>query len=431
MSPSFYGLLDDALAEIRLRGANYPSAFPIHVAQHELVSRYREHPLCSRFSAEALSGALASGFDYLGRWQRIVLREDSADDPVARFVGDSIIDAFCAEERQLALQPYRGPERAIARVRAEDYTERSTPAGVRYYVRNRGRCPLVLINATGTPITIWSRFLADAEHDLKVIVPQRRGTDPLVGGARQRTDIATEAADLESILDAESIEQVVVLGWCNGANLAVDLANRRTAQVSALVLLGPMFKGIKSVAASSSSFERDLQPLLDAVRDKSELAPMLSKAIVQRTTPPDWARSTAPPPARAKLLFALPAKALACEMLAPIADPESLLNTAHRVASDQSYPMDAALANLRVRTMIVQGSDDSVVSNQLARAAVDTMCRNAVVTVVLSGSGHYIQHLQYPYFRWLLHEFLDARRAPPQTARAWVQCRVGAMGHNG
>jgi pimeloyl-ACP methyl ester carboxylesterase len=160
------------------------------------------------------------------------------------------------------------------------------------------------------------------------------------------------------------------------------------------------------------------------VRENGALAPMLSKAIAQRTaSAPDWALSTAAPPARAKALFALPAKAFACAMMAPLADPESLVNTAHRVASDERYPMDDALAKLRVRTMVVLGSDDIVVSNQLTGAAVETMCRNPIVTVMLSGSGHYIQHLQYPYFRWLLQEFLGDERCPPPTARVCVQFR--------
>ena len=38
----------------------------------------------------------------------------------------------------------------------------------------------------------------------------------------------------------------------------------------------------------------------------------------------------------------------------------------------------------------------------------------------MSGAGHYIHDLQYPYFRWILGEWLAVHSAPTSTARVRV-----------
>jgi pimeloyl-ACP methyl ester carboxylesterase len=83
--------------------------------------------------------------------------------------------------------------------------------------------------------------------------------------------------------------------------------------------------------------------------------------------------------------------------------------------------MNEALKKLKVRTMVVMGSDDSIVSNELVLWAMKELCRNPVTKVVLGGSGHYIQDLQYHYFRWLLTEFLVNHQSPRRTARISVE----------
>jgi hypothetical protein len=71
--------------------------------------------------------------------------------------------------------------------------------------------------------------------------------------------------------------------------------------------------------------------------------------------------------------------------------------------------------------MVIMGSDDNIVSNDLFSSAIKQMCRNCMPKVVLQGSGHYIHDLQYHYFRWLLNEFLEKQQSPRQTARVWVE----------
>jgi pimeloyl-ACP methyl ester carboxylesterase len=83
--------------------------------------------------------------------------------------------------------------------------------------------------------------------------------------------------------------------------------------------------------------------------------------------------------------------------------------------------MAEALGRLNTRTLVIMGSDDNIVSNALVRLAMNQLCQSVIMNVVLEGGGHYIQDLQYHYFRWLLTEFLQKRRSPTRTARVSVE----------
>src|SRR5689334_20122034 len=301
MHSRFYKLLDSTLAEVCRREPTYISSFPMGVSHAaKMAFAYRQHPLCNKFHPETLEQVLIEGLAYFRKSWTKSQGASNGDDPVTHFLCDSIIDAFCADQGLLTLEPHRDFNRSASEIFAQEYTQRQTREGVWYYVRNRGRHPLLLINATGAPIAIWRYFLEDSTHDFKIIVPRRRGSDLFQGGLQHDVDIRTESMDLASVLDSELLEETAVVAWCNGARVAIDLATQRPRQISSLVLVGPMLKGIRGVKPNLSGFERDLQPLLDAVTKKASLAPFLSKTIAQQPQSPDWGRLASVPPNRAR-----------------------------------------------------------------------------------------------------------------------------------
>jgi len=431
MNSKFCKLLDNTLAEVCRREPAYPSFFPISPPRAtNMAFAYRQQALCNQVPLESLEGALNEGFAYFSRWWAEAKQPATGDDPLTHLLCDSIIDAFCAEQGLLGLEPHHDSNCSIAEVFAQKYSQRQTRGGLGYYVRNEGSDPLLLINATGTPISIWRHFLADSTHNFKIIVPRRRGGDLFRGALQQHVDIRAESADFISILESESLQETAVLAWCNGARVAIDLATCGATRISSLVLVGPMLKGIRGIAPSPSNFERDLQPLLDAVAKEESLAPYLSKTIADQPQAPDWSRMVNSPEARTRALFGLSAKEHACGITACLTEPASFINIARRVVSDEDYPMAQALAKLAARTMVIQGSHDQVVSNELVSSAIKKLCGNPVTKVVLAGSGHYIHDLQYHYFRLLLKEFLSNHQAPPRTARLSVE-EVNGVNANG
>lgn len=416
----FYRLLDNAIAEVHRREPNYRSLFPISVLPEQMIARYERHPYSGKFAAEVIRGVLTRGFEHINKVWTQSEKVVGVADPIAQFLGDSIIDAFYADQGLLSLEPYSYSGPSVQEILSRAYSERQTAAGVHYYVRTEGTRPLLLINPTGTPVTLWKHFLGDSAHDFKVILPHRRGTNLFSGGLQEDVDVQTESADLALILDSELASQVDVIAWCNGAKVALELVSARSHQISSMVLIGPMLKGVRGVAPAPSAFELNLQPLLNAVMKRPALAPVYSKAISQ-TTIPDWSRLRDDPVSRAQALFVLPARDHACDMIAPLTDPVSFVNIARRVASDETYPTAEALRNLKTRSMVILGSDDNVVSNALIMAALKHLCDTMVLSVIVQSSGHYVHDLQYHYFRWLLTEFLQNHKRPSASARVFVE----------
>jgi pimeloyl-ACP methyl ester carboxylesterase len=292
MGMKFYGLVDEMLSEVHRREPDYLSRFPIGISDDvsEIAAKYAWHPLLAAYPTAAIEQAIAAGLAHIAKSSPTARRASGEDDPLTGWLCDGIVDAFRADQGAVALEPCPPPETSVAAIFSAGYSERRTPAGARYFVRNGGGRPLLVISATGTPPEIWRRFLGDPSHGFKIIVPDRQGGDLFTGGLQRDVDLSTESETLASVLDAEAIDRANLLAWCNGARLALDLAGRRPDRISAVVLLTPMLKGIHGVEPNPSPFERDLQPLLDAAARQTSMAPFLAKTIAQQAQSPDWSR---------------------------------------------------------------------------------------------------------------------------------------------
>src|SRR5438270_11189369 len=73
----------------------------------------------------------------------------------------SATDAEAAECGAVSLAPSVSPKKPIEHVLRDNYEERKLKSGARYFVRRRGRQPLVVINASGVPAGLWIHLLAD------------------------------------------------------------------------------------------------------------------------------------------------------------------------------------------------------------------------------------------------------------------------------
>jgi pimeloyl-ACP methyl ester carboxylesterase len=419
MDSVFYGLLDAALSEIRCRAPGYLSRFPLAMPRNanDLAVHYASQQACAGESVGSLEEAILAGFAYfVNSTSGGSQQTRGADDPLAEYMCQSVVDAFRAKRGTLPLHPCRHTRESPYEIFARSYDERRTPSGVRYFLRSgcSGRW-LLLVNATGTPLEIWSRFLGDTEHDFGIIVPERRGGDLFAGGLQRHVELDTECEDLGAILDAEEVGQVDLLAWCNGATLATALAIKLPGRISSVVLLTPMFKGVDGIAPDPSPFERDLQPILDTVRNRSDLAPFLAETIAQQAQLPDWTRLL-DPSNRVQVLLGMPPADLAKQLLTPMSDGESLINVSQRVATDEAYPLQVGLSELCIPVFLIMGSHDRVINNAYA-SAVLRMTRGPVLEASVNAGGHYIQDLQYPYFRLLLTEFLGKVRPLSTMAR--------------
>ncbi len=417
-------LVERALDEVRRREpgylARFPLAFPLVSQQAE---RYRQHPRFARYDAAEIAEALVAGIARFAAHGACV-REAAGDaaDPLAGLLLDSIVDAAAAERGDFRLDP-RLPRsgRPVAEILTDGYDERRTPAGTRYFIGRQGDRPLVLVNACGIPLAVWSKLLGDRSHGLRIIVVESRTADIIDGGMRAYADLTVDADDLAAALDHAAVDRVDVLGWCSGGKLAIELANRRPERIRSLVLLSITLRGIRGVERQPNAFEDNMGQIFSVVSQRPAMARIFAKNFQQQEQAQfvDWDGLADDPARRAATLFGMPAKEHASALIAPMLQPDFLANYGRRMTFDEAYPIDEVLSRLNLPVLAISGDHDTVVDNALTCKGL-TRWGPPAVHARVKGSGHYVHDLQYPYFRSILTEFL-AGREPAGSARVEVE----------
>jgi pimeloyl-ACP methyl ester carboxylesterase len=144
---------------------------------------------------------------------------------------------------------------------------RNGPIVVNYDVRGAGPAAL-LFNHTSSSNLSWSeRFLESLAEELTVVTPDYRGTG-LSSPASEQFSLADLAADGIVVLDAEGIDEALIIGASMGGAVAQEFALNFPDRVSALVLLGT-FAGNKQLVHPDSSVIELLERAL-AIKSKIE-----------------------------------------------------------------------------------------------------------------------------------------------------------------
>ena len=331
------------------------------------------------------------------------------EEPASGIIFASILDAIAAENEMLPMRAASTTRHSTEQILADGYDERQTATGKKYVIRRRGEQPLVLVNALGIPLKIWNRLLADPSDQFRIIVVENRCGDLFSGGMNSDVPLMQHAEDIAEVFASEHLDGVHILGWCNGGRIAIELANRCRSNVRSLTLLSPTLRSAGQKSQPGSLFEDRLEQIFTTVKKTPALAAPLVNMISRFSQPPDWDALASDASARAKALFALPALEIASAFLIPMSTPFFLLNYAKRTAADEAYPTKEtvhSLAQSDLPALLITGSHDSMVSNRETCAVLESAGLNGI-HVEVSGAGHYIQDLQYPYLSWLLKSFIE------------------------
>jgi pimeloyl-ACP methyl ester carboxylesterase len=409
MSALIPPLFNDALAELNRREPQYLARFGIAFSEEDPESGVARRGL--RWSREDLVGAVADILKQVNGKSLRITRTGGPDDPVATLLLNSARDALAAAEGTLDLRPAPIISEPLAQLLQRAFDLRVTASGRRYFVRRTGNTPLLLINALGVPLTVWSRLLSDDLPEFQIIVVENRCGDVVAGGMHSDVPLTQHASDLTEVLDCEGIIGVHLLAWCNGGRIGIEIARQDPSRVRSLILVSTTFKGVQGVPYGTGPFEDGLQQIFNNVLRKPMLAEPLVSLISRYAQAPDWDALSGDPVKRTGALFALPALEHATALLAPMKSADFLINYARRTAADERYPLAEALQSVRsagVPMLMILGEHDNIVSNKSIRAAL-TLHTGPISEIVVQGAGHYIHDLQYPYFRWALQQFTQLR----------------------
>ena len=374
----FYDLLSNALSEILSRDVEYFGRFPMRVASlRSQLERYEAMALFRGWLSPRAMEAMTDGLQYLKRQGAVVIETDADNDALGQMMLDSTMDALAAAENRLSLRPCPQLRIPLAEVLSSLYDMHSPRGGPRYFIRRTGTVPLVLVNAVGLPLEIWSRFLGDSTHPFRILVVESRCSDLVRGGMVGDADLSDDSAGIAAALERESLERADVVAWCNGGRVAIDLATRFASRVRSLILLSTTMMGFQGLDMKCSSFEEILNTVFQSVSRRSALASFFAEIL--RPDPALYWRGIADDGVSpAATLYRLPAGEQLHALYAPVSQGDSLIKYGRRAHSDASYPINEALRRLEQPTLLITGDHDDIVNNQLTIAALEKSGRSFV-----------------------------------------------------
>ncbi|HTI66912.1 MAG TPA: alpha/beta fold hydrolase [Caulobacteraceae bacterium] len=395
-------ILQDALSEITLRDPTFLErqsvGFPPIPA---LVERYRATPLFAAWDDAAIEQRLTAGLAAVFESGVRSAEEAGPQGRLAAVIGDSIMDGLAAEVGAVALQAPPRRAEPLAKILQEEYSAKTTPDGVNYLVREKGERWLLVVNAIGIPLYVWSRLLGDSQHDYRILVVESETADLIAGGMRSDADLASDVGRIVAALDAERIEAIDVVGWCSGGRVAVQLAADQPERVLSLALISTSLRGVPGSDAKATQFEEDIGGIFDSVNRAPETGDFLSELLVNSS-------KLAQPPTDDAMLFRLPAREHASALTAPLSTGNYLRNYCRRMVQDKAHPTGEALSRIRAPILAIAGSHDHIISNDHTWATLKAHAK-AVQGAAVNGAGHYAHDLQYPYFRLMLDAFTRGR----------------------
>jgi pimeloyl-ACP methyl ester carboxylesterase len=411
---AFHALLDDAVGEIRRREPDYFDRFDLTVPPVRVqAQRYRQHPVLARCSETAIEAALSEGIERFRKCgvNTTERKTDDEVDPVAALLCDSIADAFAASLGRLHLSAVTPASEGNIVI---GYDERRTPDGVRYFMRCFGERPLVLVNASGMSLSLWSHLLADQSYPWRLIAAESPCTDVFAGGMRAATDLTTDVSAIAATLDDAAIDRTDMVAWCSGARIAIEFAGRFPERIKSLTLISPTLRGTAGATPVGSAFENDLNRIFEAIDRNPHLARTFADVFRSLFEFTDWEKLANQPDKRIEALLGLSARERISALIAPLARPDHLVNYSRRVLCDQRHPLHASLARLTVPLMLVVGDYDNRVNNAFTRAVLKAWSVR-FLEVRVKGAGHYLYDLQYQYFRSILSAFLVGASPTPSV----------------
>ncbi|MFE5857441.1 alpha/beta fold hydrolase [Streptomyces sp. NPDC056500] len=223
------------------------------------------------------------------------------------------------QDRRTALRAAQAAHLARAMDRR---TARHEGRSVHYRVCGQGPL-LVLVTALGHTDEVWYPLAERLLHGRRVAMWDAGERDP---SGRPWT-LAGHLADVDAVLHAEGVRSCDVIGWCSGAQVALEYAYRRPGVVRAAVLLNGSYPRAGTDAASR--YERDLAAVCASVVARPERASRALRMLA-------GAGAVVPLPADERLaaveVLARTPPGLASVLRRPFRDANALVNYSHQLS---------------------------------------------------------------------------------------------------
>ncbi|WP_042163776.1 alpha/beta fold hydrolase [Streptomyces sp. NBRC 110035] len=275
--------------------------------------------------------------ELLDRRRRTRPDEDTDDVDPGRAAGHVPAGAWRAwrqrQDRQGALRAARAAHLGRS---LERRVVRHAGRRLRYRVGGRGPM-LVLLTALGHTDEVWHPLAERLLPGRRLVMWDAGETAP----SGQPWLLDGHLTDIDAVLDAEGAASCDVVGWCSGAQIALEYAHSRPSSVRALVLLHGSYP--RAAGDACSAYERDLGAVCASVAARPGRAQralrMLTGGAVPEPLPADEGR------AAVEVLARAPA-GVESVLRRPFRDPDALVRYSRQLTELWQRPLPGPASGL-------------------------------------------------------------------------------------
>lgn len=294
-------------------------------------------------------------------------------------------------DRRVASLPQNLQTRTVS-VGAEELT---------YYRAGSEGEALILLSALGQGIDWWVRLIEPLMRRHRVYVWEPRGvTTP----SPRPLGLDDHVADIEAVMEAEGLASCVLVGWCNGPQVAVEYNRRRPETVRGMVFLNCTFE-VPGRPELDAPYEKYFRKLCEIITTRPDFAPSAMKSLGSIPEPKRSDLLALDGDKRASTVIRLPPRRLRSHLTRPF---EAVETTRRYAAQVLDYFAHASLDHapeVRAPVLVLSAEYDSVVSPERVQAIAACFPRSEYLSI--SGATHYALYERSETVALKLERFLS------------------------
>jgi pimeloyl-ACP methyl ester carboxylesterase len=279
-----------------------------------------------------------------------------------------------------------------------------------YYVGGKGNKTIVLLNTYGQSFRYWNRFIQALSAQVRVILWVPREDDYETIGITRANPQAVHADDLDRVLTHEGIETCMLVGWCTGPKLALEYCLRYPRRVSSMVFIAASFKGLPQHKALETSFEKNLEPLLETIEKYPETAGVVLEYLKGILLAQDKrARSIQELASLSggELQEALSAVSVSLqEMVLEPFCAANIVAYAKQMRDFWKYNFLPAIDRIEVPVLFIGGDCDRIASQAIARVVAAMIPQARYLEI--QGGTHYVHYEQWDLLAQVVEDVVNS-----------------------
>lgn len=297
----------------------------------------------------------------------------------------SLVETMLRRAYQSSAARYNERDRRVAAL-SQTVQTRTASVGteeLRYYRAGSEGSALILLSALGQGMDWWVRLIEPLMRRHRVYVWEPRGvTTP----STRAVGLDDHVTDIEAVMDAEGLESCVLVGWCNGPQVAVEYYRRHPEMVRGMVFLNCTFE-VPSRPELDAPYEKYFRKLCEVITTRPDFAPSAMKSLGSFPEPKRSDLIALDGDKRASTVVRLPPHQLRPHLVRPFETVETTRRYAAQVLDYFAHPSLDHAPEIRTPLLVLSAEYDSVVAPERVRAIAECFPLGEYLSI--SGATHY------------------------------------------